>query len=79
MQAQNNTASATFATHLDMINGKGGDAASYAMRGGNSERGIDTFDLNSTTMNGSLLIFSGWTVAEGGIDKYMWSADGGIT
>ena len=68
-----------YASHLDMINGKGGDAASYSMRGGNSLRGIDTFEFNGTTMNGSLLVFSGWTVADGGIDKYMWSADGGVT
>ena len=69
-----------YASHLDMINGKGeGDAASYSLRGGNSSRGIDTFEFNGTTMNGSQLVFSGWSVAEGGIDKYVWSADGGIT
>ncbi len=72
--------SVIYATHLDMINGKGdGDAASYSLRGGNSSRGIDTFEFNNTTMNGSQLVFSGWTVAEGGIDKYAWSADGGVT
>ena len=27
-------------------------------------------------MIGSQLIFSGWTVAEGGIEKYVWSVDG---
>lgn len=78
-EASYKLSSMAYASHLDMINGKGGDAASYSMRGGNSMRGVDTFEFNSTTMNGSLLIFSGWTVAEGGIDKYMWSADGGVT
>ncbi len=62
-----------------MINGTGGDNASYSMRGGNSDRGVDTFELNGTTIKGSLLVFSGWSVADGGIDKYMWSADGGAT
>lgn len=71
--------SVAYASHLDMINGKGGDSASYSMRGGNSQRGVDTFALNGKTINGSKLIFSGWTVADGGIDKYAWSADGGAT
>jgi hypothetical protein len=70
------TSSVAYATHLDMINGTGGASASYSKRGGNSKSGIDVFDFNDTTMNGSDLIFSGWTVAEGGIEKYVWSVDG---
>ena len=70
------TATVAYATHLDMINGTGGASASYSKRGGNSVSGIDTFELNTTTINGSQLIFSGWTVAEGGIEKYVWSVDG---
>ena len=70
------TSSVAYATHLDMINGAGGSSASYSKRGGNSVSGIDTFDLNKPTINGSNLVFSGWTVAEGGIEKYVWSVDG---
>ena len=70
------SSSLAYATHLDMINGRGGASASYSKRGGNSVSGIDTFDLNATTINGSQLIFSGWTVVEGGIEKYVWSVDG---
>ena len=66
-----------YASSLDMINGKGeGDAASFSRRGGNSTKGIDVFAYNNTTINGSNLIFSGWTVADGGIEKYVWSVDG---
>ena len=70
------TSSMAYATHLDMINGSGGASASYSRRGGNSVSGIDVFEYNKPTMNGSQLIFSGWTVAEGGIEKYVWSVDG---
>ena len=35
---------------------------------------------NNTTTPGSYLVFSGWAVVQGGgIEKYMWSADGGHT
>jgi len=72
------TSSVKYATHLDMINGKGGTSTSYSKRGGNSVSGIDTFEYNNIAINGSQLIFSGWTVAEGGIEKYVWSVDGKI-
>ena len=34
---------------------------------------------NYTTTPGNYLVFSGWAVVRGGIEKYVWSADGGNT
>ncbi len=67
------------ATFLDMINGMGGDANSFSYRGGNSADGIDTFIHNATTLSGGMLVFSGWTVIEGGVKGFVWSVDGGKT
>ena len=69
-----------YSAWIDMINGVGPNGnATYTGIGGDSWNGMDTVALNSTTVNGSHLVFSGWTVAEGGIEKYVWSADGGKT
>jgi len=67
-------------TYLDMINGKGeGDAKTYDSRGGNSLDGIETFVFNGKTFAECKLVFSGWTVVDGGVEKFVWSADGGKT
>ena len=34
---------------------------------------------NNGSTPGSYLIFSGWAIVRGGIEKYVWSADGGYT
>ena len=34
---------------------------------------------NPTTYDGTYLVISGWTVIDGGVEKYVWSADGGKT
>ena len=34
---------------------------------------------NNTTTAGNHLVFAGWAVVRGGIQKYVWSADGGLT
>ena len=65
---------------LDMINGMGeGDAKNFGGRGGNSATGVDNFYYEINTVKGSYLVFTGWTVVDGGIEKYVWSADGGKT
>ena len=34
---------------------------------------------NNINTPGNYLVFSGWTVVQGSVAKYMWSADGGST
>ncbi len=69
-----------YAAGIDMINAYGQDgAATFANKGGNSAKGVEIFNHNGTTMNGSWMIFSGWTVVEGGIARFVFSADGGKT
>ncbi len=64
---------------IDYINGEGDGDGAYNARGGNINKGVDLFDLHSTPVEGNKLVLTGWAIAEGGIDKYMWSADGGAT
>ena len=69
-----------FASALDMINGMGMDGApTLKNRGGSSVKGVDVLDYPITTVNSHQVIFSGWTVAEGGVKDYVWSCDGGKT
>lgn len=70
----------THNTFIDMINGQNeSGVGTYDSRGGNSLAGIDTFLFNNTTFDGGILVFSGWTLVDGGVEKYMWSADNGKT
>ena len=72
--------SLAYASSLDMINGMGENGgASFSYRGGSSAIGVDEFIFNDTTFEGGHLVFSGWSVIEGGVEKYVWSADGGKT
>ncbi|MBQ8409420.1 MAG: hypothetical protein IJY39_11230 [Clostridia bacterium] len=69
-----------YGSSLDMINGMGENGSSaFSYRGGNSTSGVDVFVFNDTTFEGAHLVFSGWSVVEGGVAKYVWSADGGKT
>ncbi len=69
-----------YASNLDMLNGRGsGGARLFSGRGGTSVNGVDTFKHNGTTIDGCHLVFSGWSMVEGGVHKYVWSADGGKT
>lgn len=69
-----------YGSSLDMINGMGENGTpAFSFRGGTSATGIDVFQFNGSTFEGAHLVFSGWTVVEGGISKYVWSADGGKT
>ncbi len=65
------------ASSIDMINGMGGSGAGkFDYRGGDTLKGVDKFNHNGTTLSGGKLVFSGWTVVDGGIEKYVWSVDG---
>ena len=64
---------------IDYINGEGDGNGAYDACGGNINEGVDLFDFNSVAVEGDKLVLTGWAIAEGGIDKYMWSADGGTT
>lgn len=64
---------------IDFINGAGDGDGAYNSRGTNSDKALDKIEYNGTTVDGGMLAINGWAVAEGGIDKYMWSADGGKT
>ena len=67
-----------YASCLDMLNGRGPNGTEkYTQRGGNSQKGVDVFDYNGTTISGAKMIITGWSVVDGGISKYVWSVDGG--
>ena len=62
------------------INGQGpGGSPAYTDRGGSIDKGLDILDA---TLDGHkadqdrLLRISGWVALEGGVDHYVWSADG---
>ena len=63
------------ATCLDLVNGykvAGG-------MGGDSAKGAEVINSATYTVGDNILFISGWTVVEGGMDKIVWSADGGKT
>jgi hypothetical protein len=69
-----------FAAFIDMINGWGiGDAQRLQNVSASSLKAPDELDYGPTTVNGHQLIFTGWAVVDGGVDRYVWSADGGKT
>ena len=77
--------SVMYASCLDMLNGKGykledgGYQDKFPSVGANSRVGVDVLDYEIYDIGAPKLVFAGWTVAEGGIEKYMFSADGGKT
>ncbi len=68
-----------FTAFIDFINGAGDGDGPYNSRGSSSDKGLDIIDYNASTVDGGKLAIAGWAVARGGIEKYMWSADGGKT
>ena len=65
---------------LDMINGRGENGNALILRNsGSSKNGVAVFEHNGSTVGDSKMIFSGWCVVNGGISKYVWSVDGGVT
>ena len=64
---------AIYGTNLDFINGQ-----KVSWTAGNSTEGVSVIDFSTTLEDGCLAI-AGWTVVDGGVNKYIWSADGGKT
>ena len=62
-----------YGTNLDFINGQ-----KVSWTAGNSTEGVSVIDFSTTLEDGCLAI-AGWTVVDGGVNKYIWSADGGKT
>lgn len=68
-----------FTAYVDFINGTGDGDGAYNSRGSNSNKGLDVIAYNGKTVDGGKLAIAGWAVAQGGIAKYVFSADGGKT
>ncbi len=63
-----------YGTHVDYINGE-----KYSWDAGNSKYGVSVIEFNNVTLENGYVVISGWSVVDGGIYKYIWSADGGKT
>lgn len=83
----NNTQGYTASTvpyfgRIDALCGYGPGSAigvAYNFKGSCSAEGIATFKYNEKTTNDLYLVFNGWSLVYGGVEKYVWSADGGKT
>ena len=67
---------------IDSLNGFGSlgvTGTPYNNKGSNSNDGVATFKFNNTTTKDYYLVFAGWSLIYGGVEKYVWSADGGKT
>ena len=65
---------AVYGTNIDFVNGN-----KYSWDAGNSKYGVSVLNYNGATLDDGYLVVSGWSVVDGGIYKYIWSADGGKT
>ena len=65
---------------VTQVNGGGpGAGTAYTGRGGNTDRGTDTIDCRAdgkTASSDGKVTVSGWIALSGGVDHYVWSADG---
>lgn len=65
---------------VTQINGGGpGAGTAYTNRGGNTDRGTDTIDCQAdgkTASSDGKITVSGWVALNGGVDHYVWTADG---
>lgn len=73
-----------YASCVDIINGKQyTGAVRYSDTGNNGittmAYGAKTVDVDDNTKEGTYMRLSGWAVAESGISRLLWSADGGST
>lgn len=75
-----------FGAQIDNINGKGvalesGSSASYGIKCYNyfGKTIADATVTDCATVNGYNLVLGGWCAVEGGVNRYVWSADGGKT
>lgn len=66
---------------FDSINGYGpGKATGVAFdTGSNDVSGFSIIDYNGNTLENNYLVLAGWNLVKGGVQKYVWSADGGET
>ena len=67
---------------IDYINGLGmaGASAPFAGKAASTNGGPCVILHNASTVKGTfILCFAGWNLVESGIEKYVWSADGGKT
>ena len=74
--------SAPYFGRIDVICGYGPEGVvgtSYNFKGSSSSEGIATFKYDGKTTSDLYLVISGWSLVHGGIEKYVWSADGGKT
>lgn len=72
----------TYAGNVDFINGYGDKGAKepFASKQNSLKLGPTVIMHNASTVEGTfILCFAGWTVVDSGIEKYVWSADGGKT
>ncbi len=63
-----------YGNNLDFINGQ-----SVIWDAGNSKYGVSVIDYNGNTLDDGRITVAGWTIVDGGVAKYIWSADGGKT
>lgn len=63
-----------YGNNLDFINGE-----KVTWDAGNSKYGVSVINYNGNTLDDGRITVAGWTVVDGGIAKYIWSADGGKT
>ena len=64
-----------YAAWVDYINRVSSSSSAH-----NDKNVVEKACTNGSTMDGTqLLSITGWAVADGGIEKYVWSADGGKT
>ena len=71
--------SVTYFGRIDTLNGYGPSFTTgtpYNSRGSNSSAGIATFKYNGKTLEDLHMVFAGWSLAIGGVEKYVWSIDG---
>ena len=67
---------------IDTLCGYGPDleiGATYNFKGSSTANGVAIFAYDGQTCSNSMMVFAGWSLAKGGIEKYVWSADGGKT
>ncbi len=75
-------AALAYIARIDFVNGVGdGEEGSpqYDSKGASNLTKIDVLAYNAETVDGHKLALAGWAMVYGGIEKYVWSADGGKT
>lgn len=73
-----------YGAQLDRLNGQSTSTSGGAKKGTvgymyNASAIAEYGVTDSATVAGHNLVISGWCVVQGGIDRYVWSADGGLT